>query len=160
MRELLLEIFGWMGYMERPAVLVQLVVAVGLMVLARTARRRRLLRRLPALGYGPIGLSLLALCNLLLARFGQPHGLSQFLGQLWLGWCGLHLLVLAMNRWLPPQQVHELDSRLLRPAYLLFGALLLISEVDSLKDLAVSPVGQLFGGELNAGKLFQARAAI
>ena len=160
MRDLLLEIFGWLGYLERPAVLVQLVLAVGLMVFARMARRRRLLRRLPALGYGPIGLAVLAVCNLLLAHFGHPHGLSKLLGQLWLGWYGLHLLVLALNRWLPPEEVHQLDSRLLRPAYLLFGALLLISEVDSLKDVAVAPVGQLFGVELNAGKLFQAGVVI
>ena len=160
MRDLLLEIFGWLGYLERPAVLVQLVLAVGLMVFARMARRRRLLRRLPALGYGPIGLAVLAVCNLLLAHFGHPHGLSKLLGQLWLGWYGLHLLVLALSRWLPPEEVHQLDSRLLRPAYLLFGALLLISEVDSLKDVAVAPVGQLFGVELNAGKLFQAGVVI
>jgi potassium efflux system protein len=160
MRELLLEIFGWLGYLERPAVLVQLLVAVGLMVLARTARRRRLLRRLPALGYGPIGLGLLAVCNLLLSRFGHPAGLSQLLGQLWLGWYVLHLLALALRRWLPPQEVHELDSRLLRPVYLLISSLLVISEVDSLQDLAVSPLGQLFGVELNAGKLFQATVVI
>ena len=160
MRELLLEIFGWLGYLERPAVLVQLLVAVGLMVLARTARRRRLLRRLPALGYGPIGLGLLAVCNLLLSRFGHPAGLSQLLGQLWLGWYVLHLLALALRRWLPPQEVHELDSRLLRPVYLIISSLLVISEVDSLQDLAVSPLGQLFGVELNAGKLFQATVVI
>jgi potassium efflux system protein len=99
-------------------------------------------------------------CNLLLSRFGHPAGLSQLLGQLWLGWYVLHLLALALRRWLPPQEVHELDSRLLRPVYLLISSLLVISEVDSLQDLAVSPLGQLFGVELNAGKLFQATVVI
>ena len=36
MKELLLEIFGWLGYLERPAVLLQLglVIAVGLLFLS------------------------------------------------------------------------------------------------------------------------------
>ena len=156
MRELLLEVFGWFGYLERPEVFIQLVVAAGLMLLTRAARRRRLLRRIHPLAYAPIGLLLLGLCNLLLVRFGYADGLSRLLGLLWVGWYGLHLLVAVLNRWLPPQAVHQLDSRLLRPGYLLCGALLLISEVDSLQDVAVAPIGALFGVEINAGKLFQA----
>ena len=49
MRELLLEVFGWLGYLERPEVLLQVLLVVALMLLSRELRRRRWPRRLPPL---------------------------------------------------------------------------------------------------------------
>ena len=160
MRQLLLEIFGWLGYLERPAVVMQLSLVVALMLGTRAARRRRLLARLPVAGYSPVGLGLLALSAGLLGLLGQPTGLLQLLGAVWLGWYALQLLHRLLALWLPAQASHQLESRLLRPAYLVIAVMALVSEVDSLNDLAVAPLGELFGTQISAGKLFQAAVVI
>ena len=160
MRQLLLEVLGWLGYLERPAVMLQLLVVVALMLGSRLARRRMLLPRWPGYSYTPLGLLLLGLTGLLLRALGQPYGLVLLLGTLWFGWYGLHLLHVLLLRWLPPERTHQLESRLLRPAYLLLAAMTVISEVDSLTDLAVAPLGQLFGVDISFGKLFEAVVVI
>jgi small-conductance mechanosensitive channel len=160
MRQLLLELLGWLGYLERPAVVLQLGVVLLLMLGSRQARRRRLLPRWPAYSYTPLGLGLLGLTSLVLAALGQPYGLAVLLGTLWLGWYGLYLLHLLLLVWLPEERTHQLESRLLRPAFLLVAAMAFISEVDSLNDLSVAPLGQLFGVDISFGKLFQAVVVI
>jgi potassium efflux system protein len=160
MRELLLEVLGWLGYLERPAVLLQLLLALGFMLGSRQARRARLWPRLPSRAYAPLGLVLLAANALVLAALQRPYGLLALLGTLWLLWYGLHLLHPLLLTWLPHERAHQLESRLLRPGYLLFAAMALISEVDSLNDLAVAPLGELFGVAISAGKLFQALVVI
>jgi small-conductance mechanosensitive channel len=160
MKELLLEIFGWLGYLERPAVLLQLglVIAVGL--LTREARRRRWLPALPVLAYPPLGLLALALGCGVLALLGLPQGLASLLGLQWLGWFSISLLHQPLARWLPPQRLHQLESRLLRPAYLVGAALLLIRQVDNINDLAVIQLGELLGVSVSFGKLFNALVVV
>jgi len=160
MRTLLLEMFGWLGYLERPTVVLQLLLVAGLVLAARAVRRRRLLPRLPRQALTPIALSLLVACALILASAGLPYALTMQLGVIWLGWYGLNLLRGVLLRWLPNNRVHQLESRLLRPAYLVLAVLVLISSVDSLQDLAVAPMGELFGVAISAGKLFQALVVI
>jgi small-conductance mechanosensitive channel len=160
MRQLLLEVFGWLGYLERPEVLLQLVLVVGLMLGTRLARRRRLIPGWPSLAYAPLGLSALGVVTLALAAFGQPYGLCRQLGIIWLGWYGLHLLHPLLLRWLPEERVHQLESRLLRPGFLLVSALALIKEVDSVNDLAVTRLGDVFGVSISTGELFKAVVVI
>ena len=160
MRDILLEVLGWLGYLERPAVLLQVLLTVGLMLLCRLARRRRWLGSLPRLGYAPLALSLLAILCAVLAQARQPYGLASLLGTLWLGWYSLSLLHRLLARWLPPQPLHQLETRLLRPAYLLIASMIVISELDSLNDLAVAPLGQVFGVPVSAGKVFHAAVVL
>ena len=160
MTDLLLEILGWFGYLERPQVVLQVALSFGLLLLTRTARNGRWLPRLPYLGYTPAGLTLLALSCLLLAWAGIPYGLAQLLGELWLGWYALNLLDRLLKRWLPADRVQQMGSRLLRPLYLIAAAMLLISSLDSLQDLAVIEFGQLLGVSINAGRLFNALLVI
>jgi small-conductance mechanosensitive channel len=160
MRQLLLEVFGWLGYLERPEVLLQLVLVVGLMLGTRLARRRRLMPGWPSLAYAPLGLGVLGVVTLALAAFGQPYGLCRQLGIIWLGWYGLHLLHPLLLRWLPEERVHQLESRLLRPGFLLVSALALIKEVDSVNDLAVTRLGDVFGVSISTGELFKAVVVI
>jgi potassium efflux system protein len=160
MKELLLEIFGWLGYLERPTVLLQLVLVISVVLLTREARRRRWLPALPVLAYPPLGLLALALGCGALAGLGLPQGLASLLGLQWLGWYGISLLHQPLARWLPPQRLHQLESRLLRPAYLVGAALLLIREVDNFTDLAVIPLGELLGVSVSFGKLFNALVVI
>jgi len=160
MNDLLLEVIGWFGYLERPAVLLQVVLVISLMVLSQRAKRLRWLRGVPPLAATPIGLATLALACGGLALAGLPSGLSLLLGQLWLGWYGLSLLNRLLARWLPPEQLHQLESRLLRPVYLLLAGGALIDQLDSVSDLAVIPLGQLFGVTVSAGKVFNALLVI
>lgn len=156
MKELVLEILGWLGYLERPAVVLQIVLSLGLLLLSRLARRRRSFGNLPILIYTPVGLSLLALVCLLLTSAGQPAGLALLLGQLWLGWYGLSLLHRLLSRQLPAAALHQLETRLLRPGYLVLSALVLISYLDSLHDVAVIPLGQLLGVSVSVARIFNA----
>ena len=143
--ELLLEIVSWLGYLQRPAVQQQLLISLALLLFSRRLRQRHWL--------GPL---LLGLACLLLASLGQAFGLAGQLALLWLGWSSLGLLRRWLSRWLPPTELHQLDTRLLRPIYLVVAALLLISEVDSLSNLAVIPVGQLLGVTVTIEKVFHA----
>ena len=160
MKELLLEVLGWLGYLERPAVLLQALLVVALMVLDQELRRQRWPRRLPPLALTPLALACLALSSAGLALLGQPVGLALLLGQLWLGWYGLTLLDRLLARWLPAEQLHQLDSRLLRPLFLVLALGVLINQLDSVSDLAVIPLGQLLGVEVSTGKVFSALLVI
>ena len=156
MNDLLLEVIGWFGYLERPAVLLQVVLVIALMLLSQRAKRRRWLKALPRLAITPIALAALALACGVLVLAGRPAGLALLLGQLWLGWYGLTLLDRLLARWLPPERLHQLDSRLLRPMVLLLACGAVIDQLDSVSDLAVIPIGQLLGVTVSAGKVFNA----
>ena len=151
MKELLLEIFGWLGYLERPSVLLQLGLVIAVLLLTRRAQRRRWLQPLPLRAYAPVGILTLALGCGVLAGLGLPQGLASLLGLQWLGWFGISLL---------PQRLHQLESRLLRPAYLVGSALLLIREVDNLNDIAVIQLGEVLGVSVSFGKLFNSLVVI
>lgn len=154
MTELLLEVFGWLGYLERPAVLLQLLISLAVMVASRWGRRRRWLGPRSDLICPTLGMALLAVAALALRVHDQPVGLMLLLGLLWLGWNGLQLLHRPLARRLPPSQLHQLESRLLRPAFLLIATLVLISEFDSLSDVAVIELAQVQGVMVSVGKLF------
>ena len=156
MRELLWEMLGWLGYLERSQVLVQLLPTLAMVGLVRQARRQRWLPGLPVAAYLPLGLGLLASGGLLLQRLGQPSGLVGLLGGIWLGWHGLSLLERLLVRRLPLKLVEQLSSRLLRPLYFVTAALLMIRSLDSLQDLAVIQLGVVMGVSLYVGKLFNA----
>jgi hypothetical protein len=126
LRTLLLELFGWLGYLERPTVVLQVLLVAGLVLATRTVRLRRLFPSVPSQGITPIALSLVVVCVLALATMGLPYALTAQLGVIWLGWYGLNLLNIVLLRWLPEARVHQLESRLLRPLYLLVAALALI----------------------------------
>ncbi len=156
MNELLLEMLGWLSYLERPSVLLQLALAIGLTMLRNLAIHRRWLPRLRPQAHTPLALLGLATCCLLLALLGLPYGLCSLLGVLWLGWYGLNQLRPWLERCLGVPFAVQLDTRLLRPCYLLLAAVMVISSLDSLRDLAVSPVGSVLGVEFDAGRLFNA----
>jgi len=153
MNELLREIACWLGYLERPTVLLQL----GLLLLLRLllllpAVRRWQESRLPFLS-PLLAIAAALLLSLVLQISGSPAGLLQWLALLWLGWILLTRLQRLLLRWMPNHQVHALMSRLLRPAYLVLSLLWLIQQLDSVQDVAVIPVGQLFGVPINLGKV-------
>ncbi|QNI71936.1 mechanosensitive ion channel family protein [Cyanobium sp. NS01] len=156
MNELLLQTAGWVGYLGRPDVLLQLL-GVGLGVAGYKVIGRRLkghpkvlrIRRSALLGS-------LALFALLLGLLGRPYLLLTVSLLLIAGWFGLSLLRLRLRHRIPARQLHQLDTGLLRPLFLLVAFLVVVELVDSPRNLALIKVGSWFGADVTAGQLFVA----
>ncbi len=138
MSELLQLLLGWLGYLERGPVLLQLALVLALVLAGRWAG-------------GPLA----PLAGLLLAAglrlLGQPGGLLQILCLVWLGWSLLALLDGPLRRLLPAAQVRRLQSRLLRPLYLVAAGLVLLNRLGSAGNLGLIPLGTLFNVPLSLG---------
>jgi small-conductance mechanosensitive channel len=154
MNDLMLILLGWLGYLERPLVVLQLGIIGAAMLTASVLGPRWTV--LPRQLSQAIGLGGLALGCLLLGLLGLPSGLVSLLGLLALGWFSLDLLLQALARWLPQEQLRQLDSHLIRPTFLVIAALLLVSEVDSLASLSVIDLGRFLGVSVTVGKLLSA----
>jgi small-conductance mechanosensitive channel len=150
--ELLREMAGWAGYLERPSVVLQLLLVLTGVVLYGLAGRgggrlpTRVERRRPLL------LAALALATATLAALQQPWRLLLVLLLLISGWFGLGVLRHALSRVLPAQQLSQLDTGLLRPLFLLAGLLVLIDQVDNPRELSLISLGEWFGAELTLGR--------
>ena len=158
MSTFLSEIQGWLAFLDRLPVLLQLL-PVGLLLLGLIK-----LRRLPRQGrWGrlmdlPLAVPLLvgqALIALVLLALQQRVGLVLLLGQFSLAWLLLRLAERqGLARWLPPESMQLVSTRLLRPLFLLVVLLQGIDALGSLQDLAALPLGVWFGGAIRLGDLF------
>jgi small-conductance mechanosensitive channel len=151
------ELVGWLGYLQRSAVVVQVLGVIGMTLIGQLLQRRWLSRcpqRLQSsvkLWLTPL---LIALWAGLLSATGQLQGLVLFL--LWwrCGWSVLVLLHPLLGRVLDPEQRYDLETRLLRPVFLIAGAVALINQLDTINDVAAIPIGEAFNIEITLGKLF------
>ena len=154
MNQLFWEVVGWLGYLQRTSIIFQLSLIIVFVVYWRLVRRHITIKKLPKtlhLLIAPAGLSLI---SVVLKSLGWDAGLLSYMSLGWLGWNLLSLLHELLQNLMSPQRVHELQSRLIRPMYLITVALMFINRLDSLNDLSVIEVGQLFGITLTIGKLF------
>jgi small-conductance mechanosensitive channel len=162
MGDLLLAMFSWLGFLQRPDVQKQLVV-IGLAVLLG-----RWLAQSPWLGWMPrlrwikkpsiplAEAAALVVAIPLLILAGQQSGLVLLVAQIKAAWLSLGLVEhQVLNRWLDPVTASRLSSRLLRPALLLATVLIGLDAVDNLQELSNLPLGRLFGSATNLGSLFQ-----
>jgi len=162
MGDLLLAMFSWLGFLQRPDVQKQLVV-IGLAMLLG-----RWLVQSPWMGWMPrmrwikkpsIPLAeevALVVAIPLLIMAGQQSGLVLLVAQLKAAWLSLGLVEhQLLNRWLDPVTASRLSSRLLRPALLLSTVLIGLDAVDNLQELSNLPLGSLFGSAINLGSLFR-----
>jgi small-conductance mechanosensitive channel len=158
MSTFLAEIQGWLAFLDRLPVLLQLLpvglLLLGLLRLRRLPRRGRWGRLLDL----PLVVQLLmgqALIALVLLALHQRVGLVLLLGQFSLAWLLLQLAERQLlARWLPPDSLQLLSTRLLRPLFLLAVFVAGIDALGSLQDLAAVPLGVWFGGEIRLGDLF------
>ena len=157
MSTILQEVLGWIGFLQRPEVLLQLLplalLALGLVLLRRLPPRSpwQPFWRLP-LAVVLLALELLLL--LLLAAAGQRFGLVLLSVQISLLWLLLRLLESQiLERLLPPVQRQSLVSRLLRPLFLLMVMLTLLDALGSLSDIAGASLGVWFGSAISFGQL-------
>ena len=162
MPTILSEIEGWLAFLQRPAVLVQLL-PVGLLALllcgrawpqaAHSGPRRRAalaLGTLPRAAPMLLGEGVIAL---VLHALGLRFGLVLLLAQITLAWLIVALLERLLQRWLPATIHRSLLSRLVRPLVMLGIVLALLEAVGSLDDLAAAPLGVWFGGAISLGNL-------
>jgi small-conductance mechanosensitive channel len=160
MSTFLAEIQGWLAFLDRLPVLLQLLpVGLLLMGLLRLRRLPRLHRqgRWGRLLDLPLVVQLLlgqALIALVLLALHQRVGLVLLLGQFNLAWLLLRLVESQLlARWLPPGSLQLLSTRLLRPLFLLAVLVAGIDALGSLQDLAGLPLGVWFGGAIRLGDL-------
>ena len=156
MKELFQEVVGWLGYLQRGAVVSQLlliliaVTSLGFVqwrwpVAGRTfwVRRWVQLLTLGSLGFG-------------LAVAGYPFRLILDLVVFLCGWYGLdglhHFFVKSLHR----SELGQLEIQVLRPSYLVFGLITLLRSLDSPEDMALIPVGHFLGSDINIGDLLMA----
>ena len=153
MNQLFWEIVGWLGYLQRSAVVAQVLLILGLTVgwhLSNPQRRFESLHPALRLLVAPIAMLFIAW---LIELPGGKTGLVSYAGLCWLGWNLLNLLNQLLQLLLPTSSVHQLESRLLRPLFLLLVGLNLISKFDNPADLGVIKLGSLFGEILTVNNL-------
>ena len=153
MNQLFWEIVGWLGYLQRSAVVAQVLLILGLSVgwhLSNPQRRIENLHPALRLLVAPIAMLFIAW---LIELPGGKSGLVSYAGLCWLGWNLLNLLNQLLQLLLPTSSVHQLESRLLRPLFLLLVGLNLISKFDNPADLGVIKLGSLFGEILTVNNL-------
>ena len=153
MNQLFWEILGWLGYLQRSTVVAQVLLIIGLSVGWHLMKPERRLGSLhPALRslVAPTAMLLIAW---LIAIPGGKTGLVSYAGLCWLGWNLLNLLNQLLLRLLPASSIHQLESRLLRPLFLILVGLNLISKFDNPADLGVIKLGSLFGEILTVNNL-------
>ena len=145
MNQLFWEILGWLGYLQRGAVIAQVLLIIGLCIGWSLIDSQRHLGKLhPSLRVlvAPFAMLLIAW---LIESAGGKTGLVSYAGLCWLGWNLLQLLKQLLLLVLPVASVHQLESRLLRPLFLVLVSLNLISMFDNPADLGVIKLGSLFG---------------
>ncbi|MGB1197156.1 MAG: mechanosensitive ion channel family protein [Synechococcus sp.] len=154
MNQLFWEIIGWLGYLQRASIMFQLLLIIALVMAWRILRQHPRLEMIPK----PLGLLIapggLVLLNALAKSLGWDAGLLGYLGLSWLGWNFLSLLDSLLQQLMPAPRVHELQSRLVRPLYLITVVLMFINRLDNINDLSVIELGQVFGVSVTLGKLF------
>ena len=154
MNQLFWEIIGWLGYLQRASIVFQLLLITVLVTLWRWLRKHPKLEKVPRplrLLIAPAGLGLI---SAFARSLGWDAGLLTYLSLSWLGWSFLSLLDGLLLQLMPAQRVHELQSRLIKPLYLITVVLMFINRLDNINDLSVIELGQVFGVSLTLGKLF------
>ena len=153
MNQLFWEILGWLGYLQRSAVVAQVLLILGLSVGWHLSSPQQRLENLhPALRLLVAPIAMLFIAWLIVLPGGKS-GLVSYAGLCWLGWNLLNLLNQLLQRLLPASSVHQLESRLLRPLFLVLVGLNLISKFDNPADLGVIKLGSLFGEILTVNNL-------
>ena len=159
MRDIVLQGLGWLGFLNRPFVLEQLLLAGLVYALLGLLRQGqpwwRSTPRLPVLLLG------LVLATALAWALGRRFGLLLLGSQLVAAYWALGLLErMLLKRILPRPVFHTLVSRFLRPAYFLTVLIVLLDAVGSLQDLASISLGTWFGSDVLLGTLFQVVVAL
>jgi potassium efflux system protein len=155
MTQLLYVLGGWLGLLARGSMLLQILLAVGVLVGYRLWRQRHpgwrgrggaLLAKLAVV-------ALLGLLGLLLPAFGLPGGLLLLLAQLLLVWTALGALKLLLARWLDPAALDAYWQRAVLPLFAVLSLVGLVQRLDGLEQIGAVPLLRLFDQNLSLANL-------
>jgi small-conductance mechanosensitive channel len=155
MTQLFYVIGGWIGLLGRGSVLLQVLVAVGLLLAYRAWRFRgrgsaSLWR--PVLAKAVL-VGLFALASLLLPQLGLPGGLLALFAQLTAIWTALAALRVLLRRIVPPEAVDSYWQRAVLPLFLVLVVVGLVHRLDGLEEISKVPLLKLFDQHLNLANL-------
>ena len=153
MIQLLHEVLGWLGYLQRPAVLVQTLLVLAIISIKALPSNQQY-NKVSRLIQPFIGPGLLFSAFIVLGLLNYPNGLVRFFGMTWLGWGFLKMLDLGLKRLIPLHYAQELKNQILIPVFITCISLLLIQRLDSLQDLSVISIGRDLGVEITLGRAF------
>ena len=172
--EILIEILSWLSFVQRWPVLIQLLVVLVVVLVARTRsillkRNQRLQRMLNRAGLYQrfpdsirvlVGPALVLLMAGVFALLQVPFGLLRYFGLLWLGWNLFTPLKRLVEKTNPRFPIGEVETTLFKPIYVFTATLSLLSLLGSRENLARIGVANLFGVEITLGKVYTAIVAI
>ena len=172
--EILIEILSWLSFVQRWPVLIQLLVVLIVVLVARTRsillkRNQRLQRMLNRAGLYQrfpdsirvlVGPALVLLMAGVFALLQAPFGLLRYFGLLWLGWNLFTPLKRLVEKTNPRFPIGEVETTLFKPIYVFTATLSLLSLLGSRENLARIGVANLFGVEITLGKVYTAIVAI
>ena len=150
-----IEAIGWLGYLQRGEVNLQIILMIILIALENQIVQR--LHKFQTPGVRRIVTPSLAfVTGFLLQALGLPGLFLSFLGGLWLTWRALVPIKNLVKEKHPKWPVDEVDQTILRPAVLVIIILTFFQMLGSREALAMLPIGTVFGVVLTVGKLLTA----
>jgi len=150
-----IEAIGWLGYLQRGEVNLQIILMIILIALENQIVQR--LHKFQTPGVRRIITPSLAfITGFLLQALGLPGLFLSFLGGLWLTWRALVPIKNLVKEKHPKWPVDEVDQTILRPAVLVIIILTFFQMLGSREALAMLPIGTVFGVVLTVGKLLTA----
>ena len=172
--DILVEMLSWLSFVERWPVLIQLILVLIVLLIARTRsillrRNRHLQRLLNRAGLHQrfpdsirvlLGPALLLLLAGVFAVVQVPYGLLRYFGLLWLGWNLFTPLKVLVEKTNPRFPIGEVETTLFKPIYVFTATLSLLSLLGSQENLARIGIANLFEVEITLGKLYTAIVAI
>ena len=172
--EILVEMVSWLSFVQRWPVLIQLVLVLFVLLIARTRsillrRNQRLQRLLNRAGLHQrfpdsirvlVGPALVLLMAAVFALIQVPFGLLRYFGLLWLGWNLFTPLKMLVEKTNPRFPIAEIETTLFKPIYVFTATLSLLSLLGSRENLSRIGVANLFGVEMTLGKMYTAIVAI
>ena len=172
--DILVEMLSWLSFVERWPVLIQLILVLVVLLIARTRsillrrnqhlqrllNRAGLHQRLPDSIRVLLGPALVLLIAEVFALVQVPYGLLRYFGLLWLGWNLFTPLKVLVEKTNPRFPIGEVETSLFKPIYVFTATLSLLSLLGSRENLARIGVAILFGVEMSLGKMYTAVVAI
>ena len=172
--DILVEMISWLSFIERWPVLIQLILVLVVLLIARTRsillKRNKYLQRLlnraglhqrfPDSIRVLMGPALVLLLAGIFALMQVPYGLLRYFGLLWLGWNLFTPLKVLVGKSNPRFPIGEVETTLFKPIYVFTATLSLLSLLGSQENLARVGVANLFGVEITLGKMYTAIVAI
>ena len=147
------EFFGWLGYLQRGSILIQIIAFVG-SIFMEPALIRRLPIKLKQEYSNLIIPAFLVLVSATCMTFSLPGGFLRYLSLAWLTWRLIDPIQALLERYVPKFPTDELDKTIFRPLFLVTLLLTFFQMIGSRESLSVIQIGNVFGVVITVGKLF------